>query len=332
MWHCSRNRFFSLVALCAIILSVTAPLRGMFRPSLKVASIPNHFPAQPDHQSLGPAHGGAAVDRAGHVYVSTDTPRGILVFGPDGTYQRCFGPTQIHGLFLKRERDGEYLYAARPNFHEVQKIKTDGTTAWTMGYPQEAGIYTKADEFNPTNIVALPDGAIFVADGYGKNYIHKYDRNRKYLKSFGGPGGMPAEEGKFNRCHGLTVDTRGRKPLLIVCNRESGRVEQWDTDGHLVKVLQRNLRMPAAVNVAGNYVAIAELQGRVTILDKDNAIVAQAGDNPNAAQRANYGLEPTQWTEGICNSPHGIAFDRAGNLIVSEWSQFGRLHYFTVKR
>jgi hypothetical protein len=265
----SRTRFVVLLALCSLVLLMGASPGGR-----EYTYVPGHFPAQPDGQPIGPAHGGAAVDRAGNVYISTDTPRGILVFGPDGKYRRCFGPGWIHGIYLKREHDGEYLYAARPNYHEVLKIKTDGTVAWTMGYPRESGIYAKADEFNPTNIVALPDGTLFVADGYGKNYIHKYDRNRRYLKSFGGPGGMPAEEGKFNRCHGLTVDTRGPRPLLIVCNRESGRVEQWDTDGNLVKVLQRDLRMPAAVSISGDYVAIAELQGRVTVLGKDNDIVA----------------------------------------------------------
>ena len=324
--RCSRNRFLSLITLCVIV-----PLMGFAPREMKVSYVPGHFPVEPDNKPIGPVHGGAAVDRAGNVYVSTDTPRGILVFGPDGKFQRSFGPTQIHGLYLTREHDGEYLYAARPNFHEVQKIKTDGTSVWTMGYPTESGIYAKAEEFNPTNIVATPDGTIFVADGYGKNYIHKYDKDRKYIKSFGGPGANPAEDGKFNRCHGLAVDRRGPKPLLIVCNRESGRVEHWDTDGNLVKVLQRNLRMPAAVNVYGDYVAIAELQGRVTILGKDNSIVAQLGDNPEVSQRANYGLEPAKWTEGICNSPHGITFDRAGNVIVSEWSQYGRLHMFAVK-
>jgi DNA-binding beta-propeller fold protein YncE len=326
MKRCSYNPFLSLIAICVIV-----PLLGFSPRELKVSFVPNHFPAQPDNQQLGPVHGGVAVDRAGNVYVSTDTPRGILVFAPDGKYLRCFGPTMIHGLFIQRERDGEYLYAARPSFHEVLKIKTDGKVAWTMSYPEASGIYTKVDEFNPTNIVALPDGTLFVADGYGKNYIHKFDRDRKYLKSFGGPGGIPAEDGKFNRCHGLTVDLRGPKPLLLVCNRESGRIEHWDTDGNLVKVLQRNLRMPAAVNVSGNYVAIAELQGRVTILDKDNNIVALIGDNPNESQRANYNLEQSQWTDGICNSPHGIAFDRAGNVVVSEWSKFGRLELFNIK-
>lgn len=329
----SGRRFsMLLVALCLITPALVSPVLGLAQGAARYSNVPNYFPAQADNQPIGPAHGGAAVDRAGNVYVSTDTPRGILVFGPDGKYLRHFGPTLIHGLHLQRESDGEYLYAARPSAHEVLKIKTDGTTVWTLGYPETAGLYANAGEFNPTNVVALADGTIFVADGYGKNFIHKFDRDRKYVKSFGGLGGNPAEEGKFHRCHGLAVDRRGSKPMLIVCNRESGRVEQWDTDGNLVKVLQRDLRMPAAAHVRGDYVAIAELQGRVTILGKDNSIVAQLGDNPKAQQRANFGLEPAEWTEGIVNSPHGIAFDRRGNVIVSEWSKFGRVHKFAVER
>ena len=325
-----KNCFLILAAVCLLGQGLVNPVRGLAQSQPHFTYVPNYFPSQPGDQPIGPAHGGAAVDRAGNVYVSTDTQRGILVFGPDGKFLRNFGPSTVHGLWYQREGDGDYLYCARPSAHEVLKLKTDGTTVWQMGYPEESKIYAKADEFNPTNIVALPDGTLFVADGYGKNWIHKYDRDRKYIKSFGGPGGVPAEDGKFNRCHGLAVDRRGPKPLLLVCNRESGRVEQWDTDGNLVKVLQRGLRMPAVVNQRGDYVAIGELQGRVTILGKDNSIVATLGDNPNEKQRANFGLEPAQWTEGIVNSPHGITFDRAGNVIVSEWSRFGRLHKWAV--
>jgi hypothetical protein len=225
------------------------------------------------------------------------------------------------------------LYCARPDYNEVEKLKTDGTEVWKMGYPEKSGIYANAKEFHPTNVVATPDGSIFVADGYGKKWIHKYDANRNYIKSFGGPGTTtPAEDGKFNTCHGMTVDLRGSKPLLFVCNRESNRVEEWDTDGNLVKILARDLRMPAAVQIRGDYVAIGELKGRITVLDKNNQIVAQIGDNPKEDQRANYGLEPSQWTEGICNSPHGISFDGAGNIICSEWSKYGRLSKFALVR
>jgi hypothetical protein len=321
---------FTLIALFAITLGMSVPVLGV--QAARFTPLPNYFPAQPDNELLGPTHGGVAVDQAGNVYVSTDTRRGILVFGPDGKYLRCFGPSLIHGLHLQKEADGEYLYAARPSAHEVVKIKIDGTPIWTLGYPEAAGIYANSEEFNPTNVVALPDGTIFVADGYGKNFIHKFDRNRTYIKSFGGPSGNPAEVGKFHRCHGLATDLRGPQPMLIVCNRESGRVEQWDADGNLVRVLLQDLRMPAAAHVAGDYVAIAELQGRVTILGKDNSVAAQVGDNPTTAHRANFGLAPAEWKEGICNSPHAVAFDGAGNLIVAEWSQFGRLLKFTAAR
>ena len=325
------SRYLLLVAasLCLVAQSRPVPVRA--QSSVKFTCIPGFFPSQPDNQPIGPAHGGAAVDHAGDVFVSTDSPRGILVFDPDGHYLMNFGPSMIHGLFIQNEKDGEYLYCALPSQHEVMKIRTDGTVMWEMGYPEESKIYSKPDEFNPTNMVALPDGTIFVADGYGKNWIHKYDKNCRWIKSFGGPGGMPAADGKFNRCHGLAVDLRGPKPLLVVCNRESGRVEHWDTDGNLVKVLQRGLRMPAAVQVTGDYIAVAELQGRVTILGKDNSIVAEIGDNPKPEQRAAYGLAPAQWTVGICNSPHGLTFDHSGNVIVSEWSQFGRIQKFAVQ-
>jgi DNA-binding beta-propeller fold protein YncE len=323
----TRHRSSFLVAAF-----IALPLFGLTQGTARFEVVPNYFPVQPDSKQIGPTHGGAAIDRAGNVYMSTDTDRGILVFGPDGKYLRCFGPTQIHGLHLMREQDGEFLYAARPNFNEVLKIKTDGTEVWKMGYPEASGKYANAGEFHPTNVVATPDGSIFVADGYGKNWIHKYDKDRKYVKSFGGQGSMPAEEGKFNRCHGLSVDRRGDTPLLVVCNRESGRVEHWDTDGNFVKVLIKDLRMPAAAHVNRTYIAIAELGGRVTILDRDNKVAAHVGDNPEATYRANYGLEPDKWKDGVCNSPHAVALDRQSNLVVAEWSKFGRVCRFEKKQ
>ena len=60
-------------------------------------------------------------------------------------------------------------------------------------------------------------------------------------------------------------------------------------------------------------------------------IAAQVGDNPDAKQRANYGLTQDKWTDGITNSPHGGSIDKDGNLIVTEWSAFGRLHKFLKK-
>jgi hypothetical protein len=86
--------------------------------------------------------------------------------------------------------------------------------------------------------------------------------------------------------------------------------------------------MPAAVHIRGDYALIPELQGRVTVLNKDGSIAAQLGDNPDAKQRANFGLAQDQWKDGICNSPHGGSIDKDGNLLIAEWSAFGHLHKF----
>ena len=318
------SKMMGLVALSVLgLISIASTAASAAE--LKFAVAPNYFEATPDSQPLGACHGGVVLDKAGNIYVTTDTPRGIVVFSPDGKFQRAFGPAKIHGLEIREENGVEVIYAARPADHEVIKLKLDGTQEWKINFPTEAGIYKDASTFKPCAVTVGPDGSIFVADGYGANYVLKFDKDRKFVKAFGGPG---EDEGKFNTCHGIALDTRFGKPLLFVCNRNSNRVEHWDLDGNFVKVIQKDLRMPAAVHIRGDYAVLPELQGRVTVLDKEGAIVAQVGDNPNPRQRANYGLPQDQWKDGICNSPHGASIDKDGNLIVAEWSQFGHLHKF----
>jgi DNA-binding beta-propeller fold protein YncE len=309
----------TLLSLIALI-STTA-----FAAELKYSIAPNYFEENPGQKSLGPCHGGVVIDKAGNIYVTTDTERGIVVYSSAGKFLRAVGPTRIHALEIREENGVEYIYAARPTDHEVVKLKMDGAVVWVIGAPDEAGLYKDGVGFNPCAVTVAPEGYIFVADGYGSNYVLKFDKNRRFVKAFGGPG---EAEGKFKTCHGIGLDTRTGKPLLLVCNRNNNRVEYWDLDGNFVRVIQKDLRMPAAVHIRGDYAVFPELQGRVTVLDKDGNIAAQVGDNPNEKQRANFGLPQDEWKEGICNSPHGASIDQDGNLIVSEWSKFGHLHKF----
>ena len=312
------------------LLAILALAAGhAFAAELKYSVVPDFFDKAPDNQQLGPCHGGAVIDKAGNIYITTDTKRGIVVFSPEGKYVRAFGPAKIHGLELREEGGVEYLYAARASEGEVVKLKLDGTQEWSLRLPAESGLYPEGKGFNPCAVTVGPDGEIFVADGYGSNHVLKFDKDRKFIKAFGGPG---VQEGRFKTCHGIALDTRYEKPLLFICNRNNNRVEHWDLDGNFVKVIQKDLRMPAAVHIRGEYAILPELQGRTTVLDKAGSIVAQVGDNPVPAQRANFGLPQDQWKDGISNSPHGASMDKDGNLIVSEWSAFGHLHKFQLAK
>ena len=288
---------------------------------LKFTYVPDHFDTAPGGQSIGACHGGAAIDKAGNIYVTTDTERGILVYNSAGKFQKAVGPTRIHALEIRDENGTEFIYAARPSAHEVVKLTLAGEKVWTIATPSESGLFKDAAGFNPCAVTVAPDGSIFVADGYGSNYVLKFDKDRKFIKAFGGPG---EEDGKFKTCHGIAYDPRHQN--LLVCNRNNNRVEHWDLDGKFIRVIQKDLRMPAAVHIRGDYALFPELQGRVTLLDKAGNIAAQLGDQTNEKHRANYGLPPSEWKPGIVNSPHGGSIDADGNIIISEWTQFGRLH------
>src|SRR5580700_2146191 len=202
---------------CLVVLTVF----NVRAENLKYTVVPDFFDKDPGHAPLGPCHGGTVIDKAGNIYVTTDTARGIVVFSPDGHFLRSFGPTRIHGLQLSTEDGVEYIYGARPSDHQVLKLKLDGAVVWTIDYPK-GSVYSSADNFKPCAVTVGPDGSIWVADGYGANYLLKFDKDRKFVGAYGGPG---KEEGKFNTCHGIALDTRGKTPLLFVCNRNNNRVE-----------------------------------------------------------------------------------------------------------
>jgi hypothetical protein len=99
-------------------------------------------------------------------------------------------------------------------------------------------------------------------------------------------------------------------------------------DGELLGVVAADLLLPAAVAVHGDYAAVAELRGRVVLLDKSGAIAATIGSNAAADEIGSNRTDPAKWKPGIPNAPHGIAFDEQGDVYVSEFSLFGRVHKY----
>ncbi|MBL9198941.1 MAG: hypothetical protein JNL39_00485 [Opitutaceae bacterium] len=276
-------------------------------------------------------HGGAVVDKAGNIYMSSDGPHGIFVFAPDGRLLRTMAPelSNLHGLMIRSEGGKEFIYGAvNKAGGKGVKLGLDGKVVWTIEKPVVSGSYNapadskkKAANFAPTGIAVGPDGRIYLADGYGASVIHVFSADRKYQKTIGSRG---SGENQFATCHGIALDTRFSPARLLVADRENKRLVHLDLEGKWLGVVTTDLRRPCAMSFHGDVVAVAELQGRVVIIDKAGKIVSTLGDNPDQKQWAAFKLEPEHWRDGIFIAPHGLTFDKDGNLFVQDWNFPGR--------
>lgn len=303
----------------------------------------------PAREQLGNQHGDVAVSSNGEVYVSTMDPQaGLLVFAPDGRWLRNVpgAPNDFHGFVIKKQADGEFIYGPRLQGQTVLKMTLDGkvvleipATAIPDQFKNRAPANPKkkaapgqaAEPGRPmmrlTGMDIAPNGDLFVTDGYASDYVHHFDKTGKYLKSFGGK----QEPYGFKTLHKIAMDTRFSPPRIIGCDRANMRVVHLSLDGKLLGVIATDLLLPAAVAIHGDYAAIGEIKGQVTILDKAGKVVAKLGTNEIADEVGTNKTEPAKWRPGVVTAPHGVAFNANGDLFVSEYSLFGRVHRFARK-
>jgi hypothetical protein len=277
---------------------------------------------------FGGTHGGIATDKAGHIYVSTQSATGILVYRPDGTLLKTIAHQypEVHSMVYAEEDGAEYFYTTvqtgtpQENWLFV-KMKTDGTVVQKITAPPEAG-FTAPNAWRLTAAVPAPDGSLFIANGYGDSRLFHFDKNGNYRASYAGKG---KTDGLFDCCHGISVDTRYDQPLMLVCDRENRRLCHFDFDGKFVGSITEHLRRPCQVSFHGDCAVVSELEGRVTILDRDNAPVAFLGDNPRKEEWANYQLAPGEIAPAFFSAAHGCHIDQDATIYVSDWNHTGRL-------
>jgi len=291
----------------------------------------------PAGMKLGSTHGGVGVDSQNRVYFSTDGDQSIIVFDRNGKYVRSLGKewkpdrdgNGTHDLQIHKEGGQEFIYLVSLFRHEFAKLTLDGTVVWVRGLPEKSGIYKAKEEFRPTGITIAPNGDVYVTDGYGANYIHHYNSKAEYLSSWGGKSTDAKEDGKFKTPHKITIDRRGGEPLVMVTDRANHRLQWFTLAGKHVKTVDGTendfLRLPSVLSIRDSDVAIGDLAGRVTILDKDNKLVVQLGDSGDAKKRGTNKIPPDQWVDGQLIAPHGVTWDKQGNLYVSEYMLAGRV-------
>src|ERR1044071_2628187 len=253
----------------------------------------------PDGMQLGSCHGGIVIDSRGRVILSTETENAVMIFAADGQFIKSWGKEfkgGCHGIMIRNEAGTEYLYLTHTARHEVIKVTLDGDVVWTRGYPTAPNIYASADEYKPTALAFAPNGDFYVADGYGKFWVHQYSAEGDYMKSW---GGMDSEPGKLSNPHGIWVDTRFKLPVVVVADRGNQRLQRFTLDGRHIGFITDQMRLPSNMDQRDGDLVVADLAGKVTILDRDYQVVTHLGDNPNPKKRATNQIPPDQWVDGV---------------------------------
>jgi hypothetical protein len=296
-----------------------------------------------------------AVDAAGLVYIKhrSHAPEpldAIAVFDPAGKFVRSFGKeyhTGGHGIDIRKEGSEEFLYLCSTKVGVVTKTTLKGEIVWKKERLLETGKYDDPKTpYSPTNIAFSPDGGFYIGDGYGSNWIHQYDKDAKWLRTFGGTGSEP---GQFKTPHGQWLDNRpGREPSLVVADRANARLQYLTLDGkHLgfvtqdqdgnpgltsdLAALKSPVSFPAHFDIRGDVLLVPDLHARVTLFDKNNKVITHLGYDPEwTKQVLGDGKFPVRgntalWQAGKFIHPHDACFDKAGNIFVVEWVPTGRV-------
>ena len=271
----------------AILLACMSALAQ--RPSDPALLIPQHAPeldyvavAEPLGFPAGTTLAGAAAsvafDSQGHLFVLTRGQPSLYEFDNNGKFIRSFGEglfTRSHGL--KIDKDGN-IWATDVGAHTVMKISPQGQVLLTLGTKGQRGAWDASTQLlnEPNDIAIGRTGDLFVVQGHtpgamGDPRVLKFDKNGKFIKSWGGKGKEP---GKFDVAHGIAIDAKG---LLWVTDRENQRIQVFDADGKFIREL-KYAGLPCSLDIGSQYIYMVNgFAGQVLRMDLDGKVLAATG-------------------------------------------------------
>jgi hypothetical protein len=225
-----------------------------------------------------------------------------------------------HAVYISPYDPEKHVWVVDDHNHAIFKFSHDGKQlVQTIGTVGQKG--ADATHFNrPTFMAFLPDGTMFVADGYNGNRVVKFDKTGKFVTAWG-ERGMPPNEmrpGYFNVVHGIAADPMTRR--IYVSDRGNRRMQVFDENGKFVD--QWPFNNPSSVNFL-----YANGDGAVWAFEDPTAKVVKY-DREGHLQYAWGALGDYP---GAFLNMHGATVDPDGNLYVAEVGN-GRLQKFTPRR
>ncbi len=277
------------------------------------------------------------MSKDGSLYLcNTDTKNNIIVYDRSGKVMRTWGTEYpgIHGLTINHEGGEEFLYLTDTDRHQVYKTTLDGRVLLTIDYPSEAGIYDNANQFVPTETTVTDTGEILVADGYGRNYVVRYDQHGRYLGHFAGKGD---DLHQVHEAHGICVDRRKGQPTLLVTSRARQEVKRYTMDGQYLSTIKLPGCSICRPVIHGSNVYFAVLvtktwgayDGMVAVLDADDRVVSFPGGS--APIYENDVLQAPEYDGFTFLNPHDVCIDNDENIYVPQWNS-GRTYPVMLER
>jgi sugar lactone lactonase YvrE len=291
-----------------------------------------HWACIPDTESgrsNGRTHGAGALEN-GDVLIFNQAQPGVLRFDAEGKLKNAWGDRfgGAHGMTVALDGEVPVLWLTDQNSAEVVKTTLDGRALLNLQRP-EIPAYQGGGRFVPTWVAVNEErlggnGDVWVTDGYGSNYIHRYTKAGGYVASINGTEG---KAGALACPHGITFIPKTAGAELYIADRGNKRVQVYDPEGKFKRSFGADfLTSPCGFVHRNGVIYVPELYARLAILDDREKLITYIGENETACKSAAWpNLPAGQILPGKFNSPHGMAVDSAGNLYVAEWIVGGRV-------
>jgi len=303
----------------------------------------------------------------------------LVAFDDRGAVRRVLrlGLTEGHGITLVLDGDDENLWISDPGFvfgstpeagdeaweplfgkgirldncqPRVVKITLEGDILVELPLPpRDPAVSGMMGEYCPCSVAVDEErfggsGDVWVADGYGSSFVHRFDKDGQHLAVLSGEEGG----GRFLCPHAVFIDRRGQKdPELYIADRENRRVQVYDLDGHYLRTVGASfLNSPSGFAQWGELLVVAELYSRLALLDMEDNLIDYLGADEASRKGQGWPNRPgwpnTLTADGRAgvadlhhadhlNSPHSVAVDADGNIYVSEWLLGGRYTKFALR-
>jgi len=265
-------------------------------------------------------------DRKGRIVLLTnETKNNLIFFNRKGKVMQSWGHEFPGGHGLTFTEDDQLLFITDTVRNQFYKSSLDGKIIQTWNFPVESGKYTEAKQFVPTETVITNNGEIYVADGYGSQYIIHYDTKGNLKNIFGGRGN---EDKHLDNAHGICIDYRTVPETLIVTDRTRCCFKRFTLSGEYIEKIELPGACVCRPVIKGNYLYSAVLRspsldfpdtGFVIILNKENKVISVIGGS-EAAYDEKGKLKPFYQTIKLFRHPHDVLIDDEENLYVCQWS------------